>query len=120
MCFLNANWGAVTQIQQLHYALLRGVDAIALASVNNQALRTAPLLVTEYNIHSLMQFDPIVMGSTPNVATHQSRDKIDAEKLLAKQIKLLKKDKPTIIPLVHRAAGTPPQHQREHSFLGQV
>ncbi len=118
--YFNANWDPFIQIQQLKNVLTLKVDAIALASVDNQALKVAPALVKKYHI-PLVTFTNAIgtdrYGKYPGVAAHVGRDEIEAGQLLAQQIELLRQNQPTKIMLVQGAAGTTPQQLREQGFL---
>ncbi|MCK5830778.1 MAG: sugar ABC transporter substrate-binding protein [Methylococcales bacterium] len=118
--FFNAGWDPLIQIQQLQNALSFGVDAIALASVDNQSLKAAPEIVAKYNI-PLLTFTNAIgtdrYGKYPKVLAHVGRDEIEAGQLIAKQIELLRQQQPTTIMLVQGAAGTPPQRHRELGFF---
>lgn len=116
---LNAGWDPIIQIQQIHSALSLGIDAIAIAAVDNHALIVAPIILSKYKI-PLITFTNAIgdnhHGLYENILTHIGRDEVEAGRLLAYEIERLRPHQETAILLIQGTAGTAPQRLRNIGF----
>ncbi|MDR4502590.1 MAG: sugar ABC transporter substrate-binding protein [Nitrospirales bacterium] len=117
----NAGWDPYVQIEQVENVLLgKTFDAIALCSVDNQAMSAIIKLIREKSIPFVTFTNGV--GHTQNqpsaiVNAHIGRDELKAGQILGKAVELLARDTPINIVLIEGAPGTAPQRFREKGFL---
>lgn len=118
--YADAEWDAAKQLSQVENFIVKKVDAIMLAAVDNMALLPAVKLSNDANI-PLISFtnslgkDP--EGKYAGVVSYIGRSEIGAGIIQGEMAELLLGDKEANIVLIEGNPGTPPQRMREEGFL---